>query len=374
MRTGILLPKSTTHPLLAHDFVEALRAAFPEGEQPELLTANIGFGTRQEELYSAAEKMWLEQRADLLVVLADHPNVDVLFPLAASLNRPLLVVNSGAKYPVTWEPPKGVFFLNLQEWLNAYLSGSRAAAEGPGKGIFASSFYDGGYSASHAMSEGYTQHGGSIEYNFIGKHLLQEFDASPLRQYLREASENPVILSLLSGNLVPEFMEQLREENSVSPELYANPAMLYELLSLKKNYPLPVQGYLSWWPSLEGEANRDFCSRFRSVSGREASPFALLGWETALLMQDILRNGLHLKADEILAHFADNSFDSPRGILELDPDTHSFSGPAYRLRLEGEQSHLEALGIDLYKNTLKAFKAAVPEPPQTGWINTYLCS
>src|SRR5690606_40035011 len=97
---------SSTHPLLSHDFFAGLQAALgKEQEAHELFTGNIGFGTDRNLIYSEAEKLWLEKQVEVLVVFATPPNVEVLYPISQSLNKLLIVVNSGAKYPVNWEVP-----------------------------------------------------------------------------------------------------------------------------------------------------------------------------------------------------------------------------------------------------------------------------
>ena len=372
MRTGILLPKSSTHPLLGHDFFGGLKAALgKEQEAHELFIGNIGFGIDRNLIYSEAEKLWLEKQVEVLVVFATPPNVEVLYPISQSLNKLLIVVNSGAKYPVSWKVPNSVVFLNLQEWLNSALTGSLAAQEGHKKGVFASNFYDGGYAASHSMSEAYASNGGEILYNFIGKHLLKEFDTAPLKEFLN-TSEGPLaVLSLFSGALASGFLEQLED---ISLQVWANPAFLQELAQGDRHtFPSVLQGYVSWMPQIEIPQNEQFLQRFEQHSGRKATAMALLGWESGNLLQLIAASEGARKADVLIDLMKKTPLESPRGILQLDPETHHFFGPSWHVMLKEGNWNLSPSAED-QAHTYKEHMAAMPSPPQTGWVNTYLCS
>ena len=353
-----------------------------------LFTTNVGFGTDKELLYNEAEKMWLQNRVDVLVVVADFPVIEVLFPLADSLNRPLFVVNSGAKYPVKWEAPKSIFFLNLQEWQNSSLTGKQAFVEGSPKGIFATSFYDGGYSMSHAMSEAYSESGGEIIYNFVGKHLPQEFTTESLINYLKEHPGNYSLLTLLSGDLVPLFLEQIHQHPDLKPKLWANPSFLYELLTFSRNdgktelpensclspeSSIEIAGWLSWWPTIDSVENKEFCTTFFDSTGRKATPYALLGWEIALLMHQ-LHHLKSFKAHDVEKQLKTSVIRSPRGQLKFDADSRSFLGPNYLLRISASGESLSQGEPGILESTIRKSKTEMSQPPQTGWINTYLCS
>ena len=102
MTIGILLPNSTTYPLISYNFIAGLKGCLGQlapALLPELHTSSIGFGTDQMQMLKEAQDMLLEKNADILVVFADHPVVECLFPLISSLKKLLIIVNTGAKYP-----------------------------------------------------------------------------------------------------------------------------------------------------------------------------------------------------------------------------------------------------------------------------------
>src|SRR5690606_8979788 len=173
MKAGILLPKSTTHPSIGYDFLTGMKLAVKRHAQwaCDWTTANIGFGVDEQLLVEKAEQLCLNEGVDVLVAFADHPRVGVLFPIVKSLNKLLIVVSAGAKYPVSWERHDHVIFLMLNEYLLARLTGGRAAAEGLRDGVMATNFYDGGYAIAGSIVDGFRQEGGNIAYNFVGRQL-----------------------------------------------------------------------------------------------------------------------------------------------------------------------------------------------------------
>lgn len=372
MNIGILLPKSKTHPLIGHDFFDGLKSVMHHREEIELFTANIGFGTNKDLLYQEGERLWLEKQVDLLIVFADFPVVETLFPLAESLNKLLVVVNVGAKFPNNWTAPRSVIFLTLNEWLNAFITGRLAAARSK-KAIFASSFYDGGYAIGQSIVDGLLYEQGIIEHNFIGKHQITDFDIKPLLEFLDQNQDVTNILAVLSGELVESFLSQLDLEGYVEYILWTSQVFLYELMKINNCYKGDIRGYISWFPELDNDHNSKFQTTFKENTSREVSPFSLLGWESGLLLlalQDKIKEGAAFCISEII----ERGLGTPRGHLKLDPETHQFMGDAYLVKFKDGKFEFSQDRVVSQEENLTMAKKAIPVLPQTGWLNTYLCS
>ena len=84
MKVGVLLPRSTTHPIIAYSFLDGLHAFTDLNQLSEdiiCVTANIGFGTDPLVIEQKAEELFMQHRVDLLVVFADFPIIEGLFSL-----------------------------------------------------------------------------------------------------------------------------------------------------------------------------------------------------------------------------------------------------------------------------------------------------
>jgi len=372
MKIGVLIPKSTTHPLIGHDFFDGLKCNLRQMKGHEVSFGNIGFGTSKELVYTEAEKLLLEKQVEVLVAFADFPVVEALFSISESLNKLLIVVNTGGKIQSNWKAPDSVLFLNLNEWLNSFISG-KLAAQSSKTAVFSSSFYDAGYAIGQSVVDGFIEKGGAIEFNFIGKHEVEEFDLTPLINYLNETSKVNQILTVLSGKLVNEFLAQIKEKADREITLWVNQAFLFELNNSISEHNGIIKGYVSWFPDLKNDQNASFQREFKTFSGRAAGPISLLGWETAQILtsiQEIIKEG----ATTCINFLDKEGLQTPRGYLQLEPETHQFVGKSWLWELQGNKFEvIQQYTVNQLQNLIE-FKITTPVPPQTGWINTYLCS
>lgn len=77
VRAGILLPRSTLFPAIGLDILNGIKSCLKQhGIQDEFIfkTDNIGFGIEEAEIYTKAERMLLQEDADLVIVVADLNN------------------------------------------------------------------------------------------------------------------------------------------------------------------------------------------------------------------------------------------------------------------------------------------------------------
>ncbi|MBB6502000.1 ABC transporter substrate-binding protein [Pedobacter cryoconitis] len=383
MTIGILLPNSTTYPLISYNFIAGLKGCLGQlapALLPELHTSSIGFGTDQIEMLKEAQDMLLEKNADILIVFADHPVVECLFPLISSLKKLLIIVNTGAKYPPVKLQPY-VIYHTLNYALHCRLTG-KFAADQSSKAVNATSYYDGGYSLCHGISDGYMSKGSNIVFNFVSKFKADEFDINPLSDFIQANPEVKDILAVYS-DLSPVFYEQLAQKFPATPlNIFANPAMLDEIhLPEDEDFSLSktVNAYLPWTVNIKNAENINFCNVFKASSGRLPDAFAALGWDTGVLLTNYIvtatANPL-FKIKQVLAHLFNNEMNGAKGVMYVDRKTHQVLSPAYRVKLEAE-NELIVEEVVLYDEVLQEWTEICAHPAQglvSGWINTYMCS
>ncbi len=376
MKLGILLPKSTTHPLIGYDFLASLKLSMDTSgiNNYEVVTGNIGFGIDEDLIYQETERLCIEEGVDLLIAYADRPKIDGIFPLLKALNKLLIVVNSGGKYPESWQREENVIYLTLNELLNCRLTGKLAANEGILKGAMATSFYDGGYSLCHAIVEGFVDGKGQVEYNYISK-LNADLDTSSMIDFLKSQTDQFAVLSVFSGDLASEFIQQIGYSQLDTVSIYASPMFLLD--SMRKMEPslLKVKGYLSWCPTLDLPLNKSFMEIFKESTKREASVFAALGWDAGLICKELAgsQSTHDYKATEMISYLKEQKIRGTRGNLELDLDTQHYLAPSYLLTIKNGEP---VLLVDPIADAFiwKEMVVATEELPLTGWFNTYLCS
>ncbi|HRG93663.1 MAG TPA: hypothetical protein PLZ10_11990, partial [Chitinophagaceae bacterium] len=155
LRVGVLLPRSSLFPALGLDILNGIKSCLKyndvQGEY-SFLTDNIGFGIEEAEIYTKAERMLLQEEADLVAVVADLNIKELLEPLFTSFNKILMIVNMGAGIPDNWSSGPTTIVHSLNFSLQARLTGKLAALENENKkGACTLSYYDAGYRQVYAM-------------------------------------------------------------------------------------------------------------------------------------------------------------------------------------------------------------------------------
>ena len=144
LRTGILMPRSTLFPSLGLDILNGLKENLKKQglyEKIKLFTDNIGFGVNEQEIYTKAEKMLLQDDVDIAIVCADTRIAEMLQPLFTSSNKILLMVNFGVNFPDNWQPAPTTITHSLNFCMHAGLTAKLAALETNKKAINVVSYY-----------------------------------------------------------------------------------------------------------------------------------------------------------------------------------------------------------------------------------------
>lgn len=374
---GILLPKSSTHPEIGYDFFFGLKGYYAGKDQtPDYHTANIGFGIDEDLLFSEAERLFLEKNVDILLVFAEHPKVDKIFPLATLFKKPILVVNPGAKYPLKWKTPEYVAILSLQEMLSAKIAAKLAVSQlGIKNGINATNFYDGGYGIGDSFYQGQEASGGQIKFNFVGKHLPAEFDPRPLLEYLDSNSEPHLIFSIFTGPVLELFLQAIQIHNA-SHVLVCSQMMLHEIRKNKLQEKTSLSRFFacsSLNPNSENEYSTALRKYLQEVAKREISIFSYLGWDAGLVIDEfIAKQDLDWTLQK--AQLKSNMLNGSRGELVFHPETSHFLPQLYRINWSEKDLESDPIEVAAVVGEWEELIANRTTPPQVGWFNTYLCS
>lgn len=381
MKTGILLPRSTTHPLIAYNFMDGIHAFLKnQGLDTKITctTAYIGFGTDPEIVQQEAERLIMEQQVDMLIIFADFPVVECLFPIVKALNKLLLVVNHGAKYPDSWTAQPNVIHHNLNNAVNCWLTGKKAANLHPAAAVV-SSYYDGGYSISHSLATSFLNESGNIVFNFVGHQYKTEFNTQPLVSFLKTEPEVEALLAILSGELVPEFYNQLKAEIADRKlNLYGSPVLLEEsVLPDHLHSALSLSGYTSWFSAAIHAENQTYCNTFKKNTTREPDSFGVLGWDTAAILKAIFeaKGEDPIDAVNISRHPALQNVSGAKGAMKLHIQTQQYIAPLHYI--SSKNGTMESLHVVTVEEVEKSFNELIGQELtgiSSGWLNTYLCS
>ncbi|MFB6456696.1 ABC transporter substrate-binding protein [Chitinophaga sp. Hz27] len=379
MKTGILLPRSTFHPVLQYDLLAGCQTYLKScNAEIEIVTANIGFGTDTSTVQQHAEQLLLEQGVDVLIAYADQETMLQVANLARAANKLLIMVHPGARYLHPWEPHPNTISHTLHHQLCCKYTGAFAAQQTKAA-AFTSSFFDAGFPISHSLMEGYTRAEGMIQYNYISKYKIAEFDISPLIDFLHNNPSVSSLLSLFNGDLAHHFLKLLSESKIPGLNIYAGPFMLDDALPAAYgalNLPFSLQGYTPWAAGIDLPANKLFLETCRKEINRNINSFTMLGWTTGQLLEFILRNASahQFNPGAVISSLEMMHIDSPRGALQFDKDTHHTLAPIW---FANTDQHLHVNVENAIDDILPSWNQLVEEVKgvvTAHWLNSYPCA
>lgn len=384
LRIGVLLPRSSLFPAFGLDILTGIKSCLKYSgiaDNFKLLTDNIGFGIEEAEIYTKAERLLLQEDADVVMVVADNSIGELLEPLFTTSNKLLLLVNMGAGIPDAWQsaPTTIVHTLNLS--FHARLTGKLAAQENENKqGVYIVSYYDAGYRQVFSMMTSHQQNGGEPMYTHVTHLKAEEFTLAPLAEFLEQNNDIKTALCLFTGEMAEQFCNEISPlQEKFQFRIYASP-MLLEAFQAKfadqKLAATMMKGYSCWIPEMDNPGNTAYKAAFKMAANKDATIFGVLGWDAGLLLKGILQQYQqgNTNAAEIVPALCNTVYESPRGWMKIDPHTfytYGFSG------LISWSANDETKTITEFHDTDKEWKQFTAEkfPPGTssGWRNTYLC-
>lgn len=351
------------------DGINAALSSHKRESQFEFFTALIGFGTDENLINREAELLFITKQIEVLIVFADEPKVQKLYTLVNALKKQLIVVNHGAQFNVG-DQGKYVSFHTLNGTLSSYLTGKEATRYDE-EAVMVSSFYDGGYSLMQSMIDAFLTKEDGLRANFIFSHLQEEFDTTGLREFLNQHQKQ--LLCALSGKLVNTFFEQLQDlSGSEDVKLFVTPVMLEESALISHRVNFQLIGYTAWHRGIDSEENTKLLEAFANIQGRSVDAVAALGWDTVLILFNILDKG---QIDN--TGFEGLCLNGAKGEIYYDAKTNHFLSGQYLMSNQpghGEFTYTKSLDQADVLSAWQNITAAHPNGTNAGWINTYLCS
>lgn len=370
-RIGFLLPRSTEFSSMAFDLLDGLRThlRLTGHDDCQVFTQNAGFGEDAGAVYTAAERLVMENDVQLIIAYATSLNAELLYPLADTTGRPILFVDAGMEF-FDAPPNPNCYHITLQG-LEACVRIAKKASEN-GKAIFsATSFLDGGYRSIWAFEKGLQPAGSSFSGHFVGHYQPAEFTLAPLTAQLATGQSDAVLASF-SSYLNQLFLTKLKNEPETTRSLpfYCAPFMADE--SLLQSVPFPGGTFhtlVPWATSLTNAANDEMLATILAEKKKTANLFHLLGWEAATAAKQILEHGI--------ISLAGWSYESPRGTVTFHPETHCAYAPlssGFIVAGENGNCTLQFTGTEpVSADDHRKLFFMKPDEGYSRWRNNYFC-
>ncbi len=380
IQIGILTPRSKVYSSINFDFLDGLKCglAVLGVKDIEIKTAGINFGSNDKEVYAACETL-VYAGCDIVVGYLNAMSAAAVQSLFINAGTLFIHLDSGYHFPLPDYKQENIFTLSLDGTLACRILPAIAAKKGDSSFAFTCSFYDSGYRSAFGFFNGVFEAESTVIFNHVTKLHRAEFSIEPLTKFLKN-DENTSVMIASCGDMTVDFFGNMEgEEVYTNHSLYGSPFVAEETWLAQSPYPNNnVIALVPWASSLDNEENKVFVEQLKKRN-RKANYFSLLSWEAAIVIAKALEAD---NTTDRIALLEGYSFNSPRGVVTLDKNTHSSHSAMYETTIvENEVDGMCKLIVNgavdqtLVQHNRERLNYEIKhlEGTVTSWLNTYGC-
>jgi branched-chain amino acid transport system substrate-binding protein len=363
-KIGVLVPSGSRYPRMGENLLAGLELGLDRtgAAATSLVVRHVEGGYAG--AYGSAREL-LDGGADLVVAGVSAPVARQLEPLFRERRRPLIVANVGAHVVRPDERSPFVLHNSLLDWQAAYSMGVWAAGHAGRRVLVLTSMADAGYDSIYAFRRGLATSGGRVVETIV----THAGETQSLRSRLDDLAETPsAVYVVASGKNAAEIVRAYRASGLRAPLLASAFAVDDYVLPSLGAGARGVRSVASWATAV---ADKDFAAAYKQRSGRRPDAFAVLGYETALLLAAGMR-----RRDGLIAALHGARVHGLRGTLTVDPRTNTVDAPLYLRKVRGLPGRAanvvlrRAPAVGAFPRAL----APIAREQTSGYINEYLCA
>ncbi len=381
LRIGVLSPQSNLCPQYPYSFMNGLRQGIDQHnalkkQHVEIINEANGYGTPFISKQNA-RKLLFENNVDILVGILSNEVTEQFEDLFLKKQVPFIVCNAGEYFPVkTLRNNPYLIFNTLNFYQSAYMTGQYGSKLYGPKGFIVTSLYDCGYDATYAFYQGVESAHGKVEETLVMKINEKDFADKAIAR-IRETQPDFVYL-MLSGDPAREFVLRYRDDSQNTVPLLTTPFVTENsTLSMVGNFANGLESISPWDKKLSNRANTEFCRQYMKTYRTEPDMFAVLGFETGLMIyQALVACDGDFERQNLLNRLNQTSFLSPRGNFSIDQLTGWTQAPLYQLRISADlfsrACDTNVIGEVEPINALHPDFSALDNSTRSGWFNPYM--
>jgi branched-chain amino acid transport system substrate-binding protein len=376
-RIGVLVPRSSISPLMGENLVAGMKLHFAVcgWEKTQLIVEEADTGT----VIAKGRKLLYGEKVDILAGILNPLSIPHLYPVLEESGAIFINIEGGANSFLPRQENPSVYHNSFGYWQGNWAIGAWAAAHQGKRACAAASFYETGYDSFYAFPQGFAAAGGEVVRSDVTHLPPDRSDLSQLMKAIRAARPD-FVHAAYSGRDAVDFVKAYAAAGlSGRIPLVASGFMVDEsLLPSMGEAAIGIKSCLSWAPGLRNRENATFVAEYSRFTGCDPDTFALLGYDTAGLITAAVRNSEDQarRSDNLRRGMQAISFTSPRGVVEIDPESGNTDAPLYlrEVRAEGGKLHnaviaeLPRFAVTESKADREAMRAL------SGWTNPYLCA
>jgi|GEM_PF-706135 len=376
-KIGLLIPQSKQYPGLDRDFVRGVRLS---GLKAKYFVESIGVGADDQLIIDKIQKLSFQEDIKVVIAFFGHRNMESVYTYAAEHNILLIVSDIGATLPYTMVKKRGVYINSLGLTESSFLLGNFFSGEKKYRNIAtSSSYYDVGYGIQSAIELSLYQNNAQFSGHYITPFYPRENEAECMTESIQSFKPDAVF-AFHSGLYAEEHasfigVNQLTREYPFYLTSFSISDKIIQQHGAGLNEVFLVG---SWLEGMKDESDCAFTKEYRLVHQHNPSSFSLLGYESGLVVKNLLEIcGEDPQFHVLEAKISEIELEGPRGTIRFQPETNRTVYDHYICQLTIDSEANKALEqIEVLKNDGRFIREIIEQnPPEQlgGWHNAYLC-
>jgi branched-chain amino acid transport system substrate-binding protein len=290
-----------------------------------------------------AQELITRDGVQILAGIVSSPVAAAVAPLTAEAKVPLVLMNAAGVAIPRISPY--VARVSFTIWQQGYPMGKWAAQQGWKRGYTAVSDYIPGHDGEDAFTKGFTDGGGAVVSSVRFPPTASDF--VPFVQRIKDAKPDVVFVFVPGGKQATAFMKAWSDLGLQSAGIKivgTQDLVTDDELPNMGDAPLGIVSAGIYSVAGKRPQNQAFLAAWRSEYGEQVIPnyVAVGGWDGMAAIFDVIKATKgKFDGDQAMAILKTwKNPDSPRGPIEIDPETRDIVQNVYIRRVEKVDGHL----------------------------------
>lgn len=334
IKLGVLLPYSKVYQQLGEDITAGM-TLYLESVQSTAGARRITMIKEDEDIdpqvaLRKARKLIEGDNVDLLTGLVASPSAVAIRDIVHNSKTVLVISNAGANVVTRARKSPYIFRASFSNWQTAYPIGKWFYENVARTCVCAAADYAAGHEDINGFKDSYLAAGGKVTAEVYPP--LNNTDYAPYIAQIQRANPEAVF-AFFAGSDAVRFVQQAQQYGLTRSARLGGPGFLVEedVLPAQGRAALGAYSSLHWAVTLQRPENLAFTRAYRARWKREASVYAMQGYDAArVIVEAVNATGGNTDDRTRLAEaVAAVKFASPRGAFVFDPNTHNVVQEVY---------------------------------------------
>lgn len=369
LRVAVVVPESRHFPQLGDHFMDGLKThAASSGQRLNTTFYRTAPGV------AALHKMLHENAADVVIAYASPFAAQWLTSALDQTKTTLLIVDPGSQVVHDEDYSPFVQYHTMNLWQSNWAMASRAVTQHGHRALIAASQYESGFNALVAAQLGIEMSGGQILDTTITHIQPENNGVMSLISAIRSARPD-FVFAAYSGSQAVDFLRAYRDSGLIREiPLVASAYTVDEsVLAQVGNAALGVQSAFSWVSTQTNQPNMEFLNAYRAQTGRSADSLALLGYDTAHLLDHAVRVAPGQRGAALAQAISMLQIDSPRGIVRSSTQAGVLGSSVLLREVQQMNGRAQQVMTGIFDSIPEQeVQSRIAAIARTGWLNAYL--